>query len=151
MSKTLLTELFWWIVTACVTLVILFPIISAGQYRFLWSNVFLIVAFLTLTRYIFLLPQTFLSKIEWLKGAMILFAPILIFLLVQEINRFQTYLDESEWNNVVSGGAALTSKGLSKYIYTEMLFFGVAGVIACLAFPIRMLISIWRVRNLGRE
>lgn len=151
MSKTLLTELFWWIVTAFITLIVLFPIISEGSYRFLWSNVFLVVAFLTVTRYIFLLPQTFLSKIEWLKGAVILFAPVLIFLLIQEINRFQTFLDESEWVKVISGGAAAQKPGLSKYIYTEMLFFGVAGVMATLLLPFRMVVSIWRVRNRGRE
>ncbi|MEM9847469.1 MAG: hypothetical protein AAF847_06240 [Bacteroidota bacterium] len=151
MSRKLALESRWWIITAFVTLGILFPIITEGQYLFLWPNVFLIVTFITLTRYIFLLQQTFLSRLEWLKALLILAAPIFIFLLVQEVVRFQTYIDQYEWHDVIAGGAAEANPGLAKYIYTEMLFFGVAGSISAATLPFRMVISIWRIRNLGKE
>ncbi|MEM9887983.1 MAG: hypothetical protein AAF849_18960 [Bacteroidota bacterium] len=151
MNKKLALELLWWIITAFLTMGVLFPIITEGNYHFLWPNVFLIVTFVTLTRYIFLLQHTFLTNLEWLKAGLILLAPILIFLLVQEINRFQTFIDQYEWQSVIEGGAAVSTPGLSKYIYTEMLFFGVAGVISAALLPIRMVISIWRKRNFGTE
>ena len=151
MNKKISLELLWWVITAMLTIAILYPMISMGNYEFLWSNVFLIVTFVTLTRYIFLLPQTLLAGIEWAKAALILVAPILIFLLIQEINRFQTFLDKFGWEAVITNEGAIKQKGLSKYIYTEMLFFGVGGVISAFLFPVRMVISIWRVRNLGRE
>lgn len=151
MDKKIVTEIFWWIVTGIITLAVLFPIISAGRYEFTLPNAVLIAAFITITRYMFLLKNTFLSPLQWLKAAMILLAPIIAFLLINEINKFQTFLDEYGWEAVISNGAAVEKEGLSKYIYSEMLFFGVGSVIGSFLLPIRMVISIWRVRNLGRE
>ncbi|MEL6720912.1 MAG: hypothetical protein AAFP82_19570 [Bacteroidota bacterium] len=151
MNKKIVTEIFWWIITGIIVLAILFPMISAGEYQFTWSNAILIAAFITITRYIFLLKNTFLSPLQWLKAAMILLAPIFAFLLINEINKFQTFLDEYGWESVISNGAAVSKEGLSKYIYSEMLFFGVGSVIGAFLLPVRMVISIWRVRNLGRE
>jgi len=151
MNKKLTLELLWWIVTATLSVAIILPMVSAGNYHFLWQNIFLVAVFITITRYIFFLEHTFLSKLEWLKAVLILAAPIVIFLIVQEINRFQTFLDEYGWEKIIDSGAAATQTGLSKYIYSEMLFFGVGAAISTFILPIRMIVSIWRMRNLGKE
>ncbi|MEN0048746.1 MAG: hypothetical protein AAF806_16915 [Bacteroidota bacterium] len=151
MDKKIVTEIFWWIITGIITLAILFPMISAGKYEFTWPNAILVAAFVTITRYMFLLKNTFLSPLQYVKAAMILLAPIIAFLLIGEINKFQTFLDEYGWEAVISNEAAVKKEGLSKYIYSEMLFFGVGSVIGAFLLPIRMVVSIWRVRNLGRE
>jgi len=151
MDKKIVTEIFWWIITIIVILAVLFPMISVGKYEFTWSNTILVAAFITITRYMFLLKNTFLSPLQWLKAAMILLAPIIAFLLINEVNKFQTFLDEYGWEPVVSNGAAVNKEGLSKYIYSEMLFFGVGSAVGAFLLPIRMVISIWRVRNLGKE
>lgn len=151
MNKKFTLELLWWVITAILSIAIVLPVISVGNYQFLWQNVFLIAIFITITRYIFFLKHTFLSNYEWMKAALILAAPIIIFLIIQEINRFQTFLDEYGWEKVIDTGAAATQKGLSKYIYSEMLFFGVGSVISTIILPVRMIVSIWRMRNLGKE
>jgi hypothetical protein len=35
------------------------------------------------------------------------------------------------------------------YIKNEMVFFGVASIIAGIALPLRMIVSLWRMRNRG--
>jgi hypothetical protein len=39
---------------------------------------------------------------------------------------------------------------MMNYIRSEMLLFGVAGIISSVIFPFRMLMSVWRYRNQGR-
>ncbi|MEM8526760.1 MAG: hypothetical protein AAGG68_19120, partial [Bacteroidota bacterium] len=72
MDKKIVTEIFWWIITGIITLAILFPMISAGRYQFTWSNAVLVATFVTITRYMFLLKNTFLSPLQYIKAAMIL-------------------------------------------------------------------------------
>jgi hypothetical protein len=81
----------------------------------------------------------------------VLLSPILVFLLVQEVNGFQNYIDQYGWEKIIGQVNINDLTTLSKYIHTELLFFGVGSVISAILLPIRLLLSIWRVRNLGKE
>ncbi len=147
-----LLEMIWWFFSLILAVGILLPIISTTRnYPFLWINIIFVVVFITLTRYIFLLHLTFLSRMEWLKVILIFVSPVFIFLLVQEINRFQTFIDKYGWEAVLGVRPIPQLDRLSDYTHTEFLFFGVGSVIAAALLPVRMMISIWRVRNRGRE
>jgi len=152
MKGKLTLELIWWIFTVIVVVGIMLPIYSTVKnYEFRNLNILFVVAFITLTRYIFLLPITFLSKQERLKMGIVLLSPILVFLLVQEVNGFQNYIDQYGWEKIIGQVNINDLTTLSKYIHTELLFFGVGSVISAILLPIRLLLSIWRVRNLGKE
>lgn len=145
-------EIIWWVFTFLLTIGILLPILSVTRnYYFLSLNIVFIIAFITLVRYIFLLHLTFLSQYEWLKVVLVFVSPVLVFLLVQEVNNFQTYVDEYGWEAVLGDLPTNTLKNLSNYTHSELLFFGVGSAISAALMPFRMVLSVWRVRNKGRE
>lgn len=141
-------ELIWMLITAVVATIILGPILyRLPDYNFLWSNVAFIVVMITFTRYIFQLRYTFLANWRILKVALIFICLWLTFLLVQEINGFQTFLDENGIEAIVGSLPRADQEGMMSYIRSEMLLFGVGAVISCAVLPIRLVVSIWRRWN----
>lgn len=141
-------EIVWWLITAVVAATILFPIYyQLPDYQFLWSNLILIVLAITFTRYIFLLRYTFLASWRYIKVAVIFACIFIAFLVVQEINIFQTFLDENGIEPIVGTLAREDQEPMIKYIRSEMLLFGVTALIGCIVLPMRLVVSIWRRWN----
>src|SRR5690606_31204127 len=93
-SILLKLEIFWWIFTFILIAGILFPIRhTLNNYPFLYTNIIYIFVFITFTRYIFLLPYTFFAHWQNFKLTILFLCIPIIFLLIQELNNFQTYLD----------------------------------------------------------
>lgn len=150
MKNKVILELIWWLFTIVIALLLLYPILSSvPSYPFFFENLIFIFVFITFTRYTFLLRHTFLANRQVLKIAWILSSVIIIFLLVQEINSFQTFLDENGWQAVIGQQKFEQGEALKRYVYNEMLFFSVGSVLSAIILPIRLLISVWRVKNLG--
>lgn len=141
-------ELVWWLFTALVILLILYPIYNKlTGFPFYWMNGIYIVSAITLTRYMFLLPYTFLARLQIVKVGLVFVSIPFIFYLVESIYIFNEYLDNNRLQAMVSGLPGGEQEGMVNYIKNEMLLFGVAAVISAVAFPFRMIISIWRLRN----
>jgi hypothetical protein len=149
MQKFLL-ELVWWVVTAVLVSAIMFPIWASGaDYPVNWQNIMFIVIFITLTRYMFLLKHTFLAKIQWLKVFFILITVPVFFLLLEQHNIFQTNIDNIGVEYVTKGVEDTKVLRIAHYAKSEFTFFSVGSIIALLAFMVRMLISVWRLKNKG--
>lgn len=144
-------ELIWWVLTAIIAIGILYPIYNKVEFNFPFyrSNLLFIIVFITFTRLIFLLKHSFLADWEKLKIAMIVITPILLFYLVNELNYFQTFLDEKGVENFLAQMSIPERESMRKYITAEMLLFGVGSLVAAVVLPFRLLISIWRARNRG--
>ncbi len=144
-------EVVWWIFTLLLVVGMLFPIYSKANatYPFYTSTILFIVVFVTFTRYIFLLKYTFLAHLEKLKLAIILFSAITIFLLINELNFFQTYLDEKGLGSFLSHLSLAEQNSLGAYIRNLMIFFGAGSIIAAIVLPLRLVVSIWLGRNRG--
>ena len=144
-------ELVWWVLTLIVVLGVLFPIYNkvGANYPFYFSNILFIIVFITFTRLIFLLKHSFLANWEKIKISIILFSPIFIFFLVNELNYFQTFLDEKGVENFLAQMSIPTRESMRKYLIAEMLFFGVGSLLAAIVLPFRLILSIWRLRNRG--
>jgi hypothetical protein len=141
-------ELAWWLITLLVASLILLPILLyLPDYKFLWPNLAFIIIFVTLVRYIFQLRYSFLAPLRNFKVAVIFACFITSFLLIQEINLFQTYLDENGMEAVVGSLSKDLQGPMMSYIHSEMLLFGVGAVISCLILPLRLILSIWRRWN----
>lgn len=141
-------EFIWLLITALVAVLLLAPILySLPDYQFLWPNLAFIVIMITFTRYIFQLRYTFLANWRILKVALIFICIWLTFFLVQEINLFQTYLDENGIEAVVGSLPRSSQGAMMSYIRSEMLLFGVGAVIGCMVLPIRLVVSVWRRWN----
>jgi hypothetical protein len=143
-------ELLWWVITILITAAVLLPIyLKVDGYPFYFLNTVYIVAFITLTRYIFLLPFTFLANREVLKVILFFLAIPFIFYLIQALNQFQLFLDEEGPEALIKNLEGKTLSDMTTYIRSEILLFGVGSIISSLIFPFRLLISVWRKRNRG--
>jgi len=150
-SLSLILEAVWWIVTLLIVATVLYPIYTkaSATYPFFKSNILFIVVFVTFTRLIFLLRHTFLANMEKVKLGIILISAIIVFLLVNELNFFQTYLDEKGASSFLNHLTLSEQRDLDPYIRKEMLFFGVGSIITAILLPFRLVVSVWKGRNRG--
>ena len=151
MDKRVQLELYFWLFTALIVIAVLLPIITRlPDYRFLLTNIIFVVVAVTMTRYLFLLKHTFLAERQRLKViAFFLFIP-LVFYIVQELNYFQTFLDEEAPSAIVGNLSLSNQESMITYIRSQIILFGVASIISTVALGFRLLISVWRLRNRGK-
>ncbi|MBK7872133.1 MAG: hypothetical protein IPJ74_16385 [Saprospiraceae bacterium] len=149
-STILKLEIFWWIFTIVLIAGILFPIRNTlNDYPFLYTNIIYIFVFITFTRYIFLLPYTFFAHWQGFKLIILFLCIPIVFLLIQELNNFQTYLDYNGVEALLGRTDSEITNGLIRYTYNEMILFAVGSIISSVIFPFRLAISLWRGRNKG--
>lgn len=152
MNKKILLELIWWVITAIIVILIMFPIYNTvgDKYEFYLPNIFLITLFVTFTRYIFLLKYTLFANNKKIKVVLI-FIPILFFFYaMNSLFNFQDYIDKDEHIQMLSHLSPDKAIEISKYIKYQFLFFGTGGMLVIFLFPIRMIISVWRSINTNR-
>lgn len=152
MRMVMRLEIMWWVLTALIAAAVLLPVwYWSPSYPFFAHNVLFIAAFITLSRYIFLLPHTWLAGKDKIKIVLLFLSLPLIFYLIQELNHFQTFLDENGPEAMVGALSYEMTQSMIGYIRGEMLLFAVGSIVAAVIFPLRMVVSVWRVRNLNRE
>lgn len=151
MNKRIQLELYFWLFTALIAAAVLLPIVTRlPDYPFLLTNIVFVLVAVTMTRYLFLLKHTFLAERQRLKViAFFSFIP-LIFYLVQELNYFQTFLDEEGPAAIVGSLPFSSQESMITYIRSQIILFGVASIISTVALGFRLLISVWRLRNRGK-
>lgn len=143
-------EILWWLITFLIGAAILLPIyIKVVGYPFYLINIIFIVTFITLTRYIFFLPFTFLGKQQTLKIILFFLSLPFVFYLIQSLNQFQLFLDEEGPQALINNLEGQTLLDMTTYIRSEIILFGVGSVISAILFPFRLLKSVWRFRNRG--
>ena len=149
-SLSLKMELIWWLVTLILVVAILYPILqNTKDYPFLTLNIIYIVAFVTLSRHLFLLRYTILANAQLVKVAIILLSIPIIAYLISGINFFQTYIDENGMDSFLSQNSAFSQEQIGSFIRNEIILFGVGSVIAAFLLPFRLVLSLWRWKNRG--
>jgi len=143
-------EVLWILITILITFLVMYPIESATQtFPFKWVNIWAVIAFITLARYIFLLKHTFLAYNFPLK-LILFFAMIpLCFYFIGGLADFQIYKDDIGFESFLSHLDRERQGTIIKYLSTEFIFFGTAAIITAIIFSFRMMKSIWSVRNRG--
>ncbi|HOY06896.1 MAG TPA: hypothetical protein PLO67_15910 [Saprospiraceae bacterium] len=143
-------ELVWWAITAIVVYAVLYPIHQAMQvWPFQAWNIGFIIALITLSRYIFLLPHTFIANRQVLKIGLLLLMFPLTFAFISGLNGFMTYVEEHTWDDLTGHLPGKSKLATESYIWSEMLFFGSGCIIAAPVFAARLMRSIWTTRNRG--
>ncbi len=143
-------ELVWWLFTIILAAGLLYPIQSKlSNYPFLLTTLAFIIIFVTFTRYVFLLKHTFLAKRQVLKVVITFLCLPVVWYLVEGINFFQTFVDEQGPLALVRELPDHQQESMFKYIRSVILFFGVGGVIVTVVLAIRLIVSVWRLRNRG--
>ncbi|MCB0549381.1 MAG: hypothetical protein KDD19_17525 [Phaeodactylibacter sp.] len=150
MNRKALLEILFWVFTAVVALAVLFPILNELEgYPFLFTNIVYIVTAITVTRYLFLLPHTFIARNQPLKVILVFLCIPFVFYLIQELNHFQVFLDEEGMDALVGNLPYQRRNNMADYIRSEILLFGTSSIISSVAFPFRLVVSVWRTRNRG--
>lgn len=149
---SLTLELVFWVVTVIIAFGVLRPIlINFNDFPFLLHNILIIVVAVNYTRYAFLWRHTIFSKSNIIRALILLGTIPLVFFMIQNLNGFQTYLDDGGYEAFMDLlKNPLTDeqkKGLLQYIRSEFVFFSVAAIAAGVVMPIRVIVSIWRTRN----
>ena len=141
-------ELIWWVFTLILVVAVMSPIwINQIQYPFKVMNVLYIVLFVTLTRHLFLLKHTLLARKLWLKVVAIAVSGVLVFVLATSLGDFNNFIQEKGLQELMGHLPVERQYPLMRYVQTQAIFFGVGSAIAAAILPIRMIISIWRIRN----
>lgn len=143
-------ELVWWAATALLAFAVLYPIHQAIYvWPFEYLNIAFIVVLVTFSRYIFLLPHTFLAHHQILKIALLLLMFPVTFSLISGLNGFMTYIEEHAWEALTGHLPESSRLSMESYIHNEMLFFGAGSIIVAPLLAVRLMRSIWTTRNRG--
>jgi hypothetical protein len=118
-------------------------------FPFSFQNILLIVFFITFTRYIFFLPLTLIARAKWIKVAIILSAVLFLFITATAMIDFRNFMDERGLQTLVENLDVQLQTRRINYIKHEMIFFGVGSLITGVLLPMRMVRSLWRMRNKG--
>jgi hypothetical protein len=143
-------ELLWWIFTAILILIVIFPIKEHKiDFPFYAQNALLIFLFVTFSRFIFFLPISYLSRRKWIMLAIILLSPLFFFVASTALGDFRNFMDEQGLQSLVDHLHVTRQTWIMRYIKHEMIFFGVGSIITGILLPFRLIISLWRMRNKG--
>lgn len=145
-------EIVFWVVTAILCVGILYPIYNNfNDFPFLWQNALAIVIFVTYTRYVFLWQYALFAKSNVVRILFLVTAIPLVFYLIQNINGFQSHLDNNGYDAFMELLKEPLSDnqrtGLLQYIRSEFVFFSTGAAIAGVLLPLRMIMSFWRTKN----
>ncbi len=146
---TLLLELLWWIFTALLVYLLLLPVPGAfSGFPYLVVFIVFVVAFITFTRYIFLLNISPFARNKWFKIILIFVCIPWIFYLVQALNGFFIYVDDHGYESLIRHVSDHLSYAETKkatgYISSSIVFFGIGSIIAAGLLPFRLVLSLYR-------
>lgn len=151
-SNKILLESIWWVVTAVIVTVVMYPIwTNFPAYKFNGVNIATIVLFVTFARYTFFLKYTFLATWQYAKIGFVLVTIAIVATLMTQIQSFNVWIDGGDPDILLeSVGNAAKRESLLNYIKSEFLFFVVAAIISAVILAGRLLVSVWRLRNRGK-
>ena len=150
LNNKVLFELIWWVITAVIVTVIMYPIwADFSIFKFNLTNTLFVACFVTFVRYAFFLKYTYLAHWEKGKIMIVLFSIAIMGTLAFQIQDFNVWYDNGDPDILLKTVKASKREGLLEYIKTEFLFFAVAGIISVIFLAGRLLHSVWRLRNRG--
>ncbi|MEN9612865.1 MAG: hypothetical protein RLZZ628_3679 [Bacteroidota bacterium] len=143
-----LLEIVWWVTTTVIVAGVMFPIWKDfPQFPFQITNILFVIAFVTFTRYAFLLKHTFLIDKQRLKIGFVALTGLTVLYFVNYINDFSQYIDQNDVLKIMKNVDAEKRDNLMSYIKNEMLFFGIGSIIAAIVLAGRLAVSVWRWHN----
>lgn len=143
--------LYWWLLTILIIILVLFPIYYYfPEYPLMLKNGFFILVFISLSRFVFFLKDTWIAKRQKLKILLFFLMFPLAFYFIQELFSFQALVHDGGLIAQMEKVPYPERKYLANYIRNEYLFFLTASVVSAIVFAFRLLQSVWLLRNRGR-
>jgi hypothetical protein len=119
------------------------------NYKFVLINFSGILLFFTFSRYILLLQYTPFSHTTWVKLILLFGCIPLFFYFMDGQYEFLRMLDEQGVEPFVNSDNADYRWNFAKFTKYQFLFFITGTMCMLFILPVRMIVSIWRVRNKG--
>lgn len=151
MQQKVTLEALSWLIIGIVIVVVLLPIYTSLDtvFPYYGYNALTIAVFLYFSKHIFLLRHSLFSHRGIIKFVLLLACIPLLLYIVDGHYEIQRFFDEDGLYNMLSRLDPDTQISLSRYIRYEVVFFAVSAFIVAIIFPIRLIISEWRIRNRG--
>jgi hypothetical protein len=145
-------ELFWWLFTGLMVVMVYLPMaIHDIDFPYKYYNWAFIILAITITRLIFQLRHSFLAFNLVLK-LLLMFASVVVFMQAYRgIGLLNIFNDERGYYFLFEHLPLDLRYRMAAYVNGQYFLFGIASMVAAIAFPIRLLISIFRVHNRGGE
>ena len=141
-------ELIAWIVCSLFVAIILLPVLSYSKdYPFIIQNILLIVILFTASRFVFTMPFVPYLKNSKVRLLLLFLIPALIIAVLRMNSKFSVYMQNNSLANLYDGFTWEDQQFVSKYIRTEMTFFGIGSLISLVLLGLRIIKSLWRSRN----
>jgi hypothetical protein len=152
MSKSLLfllvQELIWWLITALITVAVLFPLMSSVNYLHIFDNALIIVVAITAFRY-----SVFFNKLPFFKSNAVKFIvfTIDISLWVYILNRYEGFLGMhdiymlSELGTPIHALNGVQERELFRYFYLEINIASLTALILIIILNLRFIQDYWKV------
>ena len=150
--KFVLFDVIWLALLLLLLTIVLFPIYNAfgANYPFYFANsVFVFVTGLCI-RFIFFLEYSFIRKWKWTKLILVFTTPLLLLPLFGYFVDFKEFIDSKGLQSIMSDLHSDRQLSLSKYIRSEMIFFGSSAILSCVVLIFRMISSLWRQKNTSK-
>ncbi|MBK7342675.1 MAG: hypothetical protein IPJ06_05890 [Saprospiraceae bacterium] len=125
-------------------------LLNEVRFPFWWAHSLFIVVFLFAIRYLFFLRHSWLASRQIIKIALFFLCIWGVFYLVDTMHDFQVFADEDGLDTFLGHLPNADYSSLSRFIKSEMIFFGTGSIIAMSILAIRLVISVWRWHNLRK-
>ncbi|MCB0658800.1 MAG: hypothetical protein KDC57_21790, partial [Saprospiraceae bacterium] len=139
-ARTIWTiELIGWVFTGIMMLLMLLPITrKIYQFPFLISNLWFIGVFITLLRWLFLLPYSFFARIQWLKILMMAGCIPLFLYTLRLFKEFNEYINDEGLESFMYHLTNMGQESMEPYVRSEVTFFAVAALMTTVVFFFRL-------------
>jgi len=145
------SELIWWLVTAIVASLILYPVYYYKiEYPFYVQNLIFIFGFFIFFRWVILWHLTPYARWQWLKLVIIFTLIPMLYFLSYEFTDFKNYIDDVGLQELVTNLNEVDQTSMASYIRTEMVFFSSCALICGFLVPFKLIWNIWKQHNLNQ-
>lgn len=145
-------ELLWWLFTMLVVVIVYLPLyINEIDFPFKYYNWAFIVLSISITRFIFQLKHSFIAYNLVLKMLLMFLSVVVFMQAYRGIGLMNIFNNERGYFHLFEHLPLEKRYDIAAYVNWQYFMFAIATAVASVLFPIRLLISIFRVYNRGEE
>ena len=152
LRNKIVLEILWWIFTALICLLLFLPFyIYEIDFPYFNYNIFFVIASITITRWIFQLKHSFIAHQLILKFILMFASVVILLQAYKGVNLLNLHNAEYGYYFLFEHLELNVRYRLADYVNWQFFFFGIATIAASIVLPFRLLVSIFRVYNMGKE
>ena len=144
-------ELLWWMLSAILALVVMYPLISTLHYKPIWLNGALLVVAFTYFRYAVFLRTVWALRSKYVRVALVIFNINFFIFVLSRMQSFMHIYDSFSLDAMGTPIRAMKPEDvdpLFRYFFDEINFTCVACLVLAAALSVRIIIAHWNTAHL---